>query len=134
VILTREKNAFLCPAVTVNVSAKALQYDFPDEPSTFNAKEKSTKMTVPSSFFLSNYSFTLKCTNPLFPAIAAISSDMIRPLRSISIQALGMEWSVADSKYEDRLGLPTFPGIVCKASFLTDWQIQDFFFCAELTR
>ena len=135
VILTRERNAFLSPFVTINVSAKALQYDFPDEPLTFNAKEKFTKMTVPSSLFLSNYSFTLKCTNPLFPAIAGISSDMLRPLLSISIQALGMEWSVEYSNYEDELGLPAFPGIVCKVSFL--YRLAEpgiFYFCAELTR
>ena len=126
VILTREKNVFLSPVVTVNVSAKALQYNFPDEPLTFNTKEKSTKMTVPSSLFLSNYSFTLKCANPLFPAIkAGISSDMLRPLLSIPIQALGMEWSVANSKYEDELGLPAFPGIVCKVSFLSEWPSQE---------
>lgn len=133
-ILTREKNAFFSPVVTVNVSAKALQYDFPDEPLTLNAEEKSTMMTVPSSLFLSNYSFTLKCTNPLFPAIAGMSSDMLRPLLSISIQALGMEWSVLNSKYEDELGLPAFPGIVCKASFL--YRLAEpgiISFCAELT-
>ena len=129
-ILTREKNAFLSPVVTVNVSAKALQYDFPDEPLTFNAEEKSTKMTLPSSLFLSNYSFTLKCTNPLFPAIAGISLDMLRPSLSISIRALGMEWSVANSKYEDE-----FQGIVCKVSFL--YRLAEpgiIYFCAELTR
>ena len=132
-ILTREKNSFLSPVVTVNVSAKALQYDFPDEPLTFNAEEKSTKMTVPSSLFLSNYSFTLKCANPLFPAIAGISSDMLRPLLSVSTQVLGIEWRVTDSKSEDEVGLSASlekppVGIVWKASFLSTGRAMSYSF------
>jgi hypothetical protein len=41
-----------------------------------------------------------------------------------------MEWSVANSKYEDELGLPAFPGIVCKVSFLSEWPSQELFIFA----
>jgi hypothetical protein len=122
-ILAREKNSLLSPGVTLIASAKALQYDFPNEPIMVHPQEKST-MTMPSSLFLSHYSLNLKYTNPLFPAVASMKSDMLRPLLSVSTQVLGIEWRVTDSKSDDEVGLSASlnkppVGIVWKASFLS---------------
>lgn len=115
-VLVMNKYSFLSPKISISFSAKAVQYKFP--------RGSSTKRNCPSSLCLADLSLTLHYTRPVqFHTKVSASSDMYRPLISLSIHSRGLEWNAIGTKIANEQHSPAFAnnslvGLISKASAL----------------
>ena len=122
VVLVRESQAFLAPGVTIDFTTKQLQYDFPHQ----TALGSSMRKAVPSSLVVSDLTFQLNHSNPLFPT--AGDTNAHRPILGISIRACGLAWGVVNTSNGDELDVPVFlnnspVGLIYKVSSFSECPV-----------